>query len=487
MASKVTNLHAPCLHPIETEPVDPLHCADQTRSCKDELSVSFFSPRCVTNLRLEESPTLCSTVSMSDNGAEVTLNDDEEDNRDDNRDDNADGTFETPSKADKLSLGWPLDSLFDAEATPQSLQAPDTPLHSAFCGIAVWCQNDSTSISEHVQGQICSLLESPVPVEHWWCEWTKQRSMIKHEEQHMGKIRNRSRVNPNQCQHHVQSIKENLDPFTSTNKLLKQEIAIHKTKSLDITQRGRDAKNVNMYRKAPGVWEYDWGCSITTPDDTASQEDDVICYDSDPEDFLRKPSRHRLVHSIDDKENMRSFSFTSPISLHPLQLMSDKERVQLFMNKKHTLVFHNYPRRSVAVNAWMERGQQLVDQIISPRLCWQARQQNSRLKVVRQREEVMGFDLLDVQRVVPVTEIDRKKYPFARLRRMFLIQTIDDDYLFEASSNLLRDDFITSLKLTVARFGSKIIVGEYFDSEFFLGIPMGPGQEPTLTYLPVHN
>jgi hypothetical protein len=141
-------------------------------------------------------------------------------------------------------------------------------------------------------------------------------------------------------------------------------------------------------------------------------------------------------------------------------------------------VFHNYPNRSIAVDVWMERGQRLFDQVISPRLCWQARNHSHKAKVLRQRAHLMGVDLLDIQRIVPVREMDRKKYPFARIRRTFLIQTIDHSYLFEASSTILRDAFMTSMKLTVARFGSKIIVGDYFDSEFFGGMPMGPGQEP---------
>jgi hypothetical protein len=270
----------------------------------DKCSGSFISPHsAIISHHFEESPVFQSTVSMSDHGAEVTLHCSSNDH--DSR--SPTSNFATPCKSNKHDLSRSLNALFDADATPQSVQSPDTPLRAPFCGITSCCQTDGTSfLSEQVHVHICSLLESPTPVEHWWRKWSVQKPLLKQEEMHSAKIRNRSRLNPIQSQRHVENVKQDLHPFTTADKPPASLIPLQKTRSLQWNQREPHNKTVNAYRSTQGVWEYDWGCASVMPEDTLLQEEDVLCYDSDPEDFLRKP-HHRCLNSsfvVEDKENL---------------------------------------------------------------------------------------------------------------------------------------------------------------------------------------
>jgi hypothetical protein len=162
------------------------------------------------------------------------------------------------------------------------------------------------------------------------------------------------------------------------------------------------------------------------------------------------------------------------------------------MNEKLTLVWHRSAKPDAKSKGtpqgmviWIERGQQLNSGLIQPKLVWRpVRNYDSEIKRLGlSTPSLESLELLDISRVLEVNRIDRKLYPFAKRASCFLVESLDRKMMFEASSESERDRIVHCLKLTVARFASKIIVSDrqVLDEFFTSFLTVVPGEAPRWT------
>ena len=162
------------------------------------------------------------------------------------------------------------------------------------------------------------------------------------------------------------------------------------------------------------------------------------------------------------------------------------------MSDKFTLVWHRSTRpysRSEgapqAIIAWIERGQQINYGLIQPKLVWcPIKDHEGEVhRIGLPTPTLESLELLDISRVLEVNRIDRKLYPFAKRKSCFLLESLDRKMMFEASSESERDRIVNGLKLTVARFASKVIVQDVgvLDEFFTSFLSAVPGEAPRWT------
>merc|ERR1712228_579803 len=152
-----------------------------------------------------------------------------------------------------------------------------------------------------------------------------------------------------------------------------------------------------------------------------------------------------------------------------------------------TFVWHpalaNNKQAPQCVTAWIELGQQLRKTIIQPKFMWRRKQPSGKGRVSISNDDLHGLDLLDIARVLDVNRINRNIHPFARKSCSFYLETLENSYLFEASSEAEKSHIVHALKLIVARLGSKIILNdnsvfdEFFTNAFFSVPGKGPLKE----------
>lgn len=121
----------------------------------------------------------------------------------------------------------------------------------------------------------------------------------------------------------------------------------------------------------------------------------------------------------------------------------------------------------VAINAWLEYGSQLYSSLLQPKFCWQEAQN------VQTHDKCISnkifthhtIELLDISKIVPLDEcnnVDRNRVHFVKRRRSFIIEVFggEQEFVFEARTEMERDNIVDGLKMIVARLSSKIIVGD---------------------------
>jgi len=228
-----------------------------------------------------------------------------------------------------------------------------------------------------------------------------------------------------------------------------------------------------------------------------NRDDDDLSYDSDPEDFTRRRLRSSVATGeLMDLEHMSS-SHSSP-SRSLLDVHNDEAFatiVQEIFNKTTTLVLHPLSSsnktgsvqsaRPIAVDAWLERGQNLAYALIQPKWLWKAKPRldsESQSNNVCQKFCLQGIELLDITRILKMDETESFSQPFAKPSHCFIIKSIhDEEFCFEAKSRSERDRVVSSLKLLIARFGAKVLTGDpqvYY--EFFWMNEAAPGKAPNL-------
>lgn len=162
------------------------------------------------------------------------------------------------------------------------------------------------------------------------------------------------------------------------------------------------------------------------------------------------------------------------------------------MNEKLTLVWHRSAKPDAKSKGtpqgmiiWIERGQQLNSGLIQPKLVWRPvrKHEKDTQRLGLSSPSLESLELLDISRVLEVNRIDRKLYPFAKRKSCFLVESLDRKMMFEASSEAERDRIVNGLKLTVARFASKIIVQDrqVLDEFFTSFLSAVPGEAPRWT------
>jgi hypothetical protein len=95
------------------------------------------------------------------------------------------------------------------------------------------------------------------------------------------------------------------------------------------------------------------------------------------------------------------------------------------------------------------------------------------------------IELLDITRILKVEDSESagnsSNQPYAKQSHCFIIKSIhNDEFCFEAPNSMERDRLVYALKLVIARFGAKILVGDpYVYWEFFsMAEATIPGEAP---------
>jgi len=119
----------------------------------------------------------------------------------------------------------------------------------------------------------------------------------------------------------------------------------------------------------------------------------------------------------------------------------------------------------VKVHAWIEMGYRLKRSIIEPKFSWCS------IAITGERRsdtfnfhQPLSVDLTTISRILIPDPIEQKRFPFANLKKSFMIWSIDsqrkEPILFETSSSAERDRIIYGLKLIVSQLISRIMVGD---------------------------
>jgi hypothetical protein len=232
-------------------------------------------------------------------------------------------------------------------------------------------------------------------------------------------------------------------------------------------------------------------------------ENDVLYYDSDPED-IRFQSTCRNPRKASAKPEAAEKNINAarrPLALSGVgfeQMGSGKQisrhldedvivdLVRAMNNERLPLLWHPIQtkelsnRSPINVKVWIESGVYLVDgTFLLPKLTW-----SESAKAIRCHAsvgELQKLDLLDICRIRATLKIDRKLHPFADRRKCFLIETQTKSYLFEAQSTEERERIVSGLKLVVARLASLLMVRDFRAAEEFFGqiSTKVPGQSPS--------
>lgn len=227
--------------------------------------------------------------------------------------------------------------------------------------------------------------------------------------------------------------------------------------------------------KTSSLWN-PFACHTREVEDTILDETFLVQgssgYDSDPECFGRTPSVRSPARIERPPRGIFALDVVSGDE-HSLQ-----EATTSIMNEKWTLILHEPNKRPQAFHVFMERGQKLARKVVPPKLSWKPLPKKGH-RVGIKKEPTFSLEILDVQRILPLDEIDRKEYPLAKAGDSFLLKTINGSFCWQASSKTERDRLLALWKLTVARFGSMLVTGDDDGlEEFFAPMEAGVGFRP---------
>jgi hypothetical protein len=236
-------------------------------------------------------------------------------------------------------------------------------------------------------------------------------------------------------------------------------------------------------------------------DNKADSNEEILFYDSDPEDAREMALRRGPRRAIADLEN-KTTSTKAPreaLSEIPMSRINMRRKlrnvddetitdiIDRMKNEKMTLIWH--PADSIKARnkapfcskVWIESGIYLIDgTFLLPKLLWvPVIEGNIQSKVLNATTRNPGtIDLLDVCRVRECKTIDRKLFPFANVERSFMIQTQTETQLFEARSRDERIRVVNALRLVIARLASLLMLRDLRAVDEFFGGNSVPGEAP---------
>lgn len=192
--------------------------------------------------------------------------------------------------------------------------------------------------------------------------------------------------------------------------------------------------------------------------------DENACYDSDPEDYYGTRGLHQKSIKPLNLEHPRS-----NLSIDHYDERAMEDLIQSVFRQRWTFILYPEFGTPIGIEAWLERGQRLQNMIISPKFVWlPVHEKSNKSQTKRTESNFQGIDLLDVQRILHMNRVDRKKFSLAKPSRTFLIKSIPGDYCLESRSTTERDAFVNHIKLAVARFGSLLVANDNRVEDFFV-------------------
>jgi hypothetical protein len=423
--------------------------------------------------------------------------------------------------------------LLTASSIPDTSSDSATPRRVMFCGtVNDWCPSDALSCTpqdalKNYEWSISQSLGSPVGVQDWCHGWqalsafpalleepefnlsvppsptTLLLAAREEEKLHVQRSLRSRAYNVVMRRKRVDMIRLNLNPFEQEMKQTNhwnQRLAFGRTRSFNLTRitpppkepKPKPEKVISLVSVLEcGALDCSTSFDAETP--ASIRKDHELRYydqgyDSDPEDFTSFHRRNRP--SPTNKENRNTFTAINDRMRFP-DLDNLSVLVQDFLNERTTLLWHRdvqkYPgsTSSVAVNVWVERGQRLNRDVLLPKLCWMplsaSNQSNTTTtnRILHQSEQTCSVELLDISRVLETIKVDRSRYPFVRLPCSFVLRTLHDEYILEASSPQERNRLVQTIKHVVARFASTVLLqDEKAILEFFASRLQGPGEMP---------
>lgn len=229
-------------------------------------------------------------------------------------------------------------------------------------------------------------------------------------------------------------------------------------------------------------------------------EQEILYYDSDPEDVREMALRRGPRRAIAELENAPTRAkprreALSDISMSRINLSRRLRRVDddivneiinKMKNEEMTLLWHpsqkNNPNRApFCSKVWIESGIYLIDgTFLLPKLTWvPIFEESIQCKVLNVTLSNPGtIDLLDVCRVRECNKIDRKIHPFANLECSFVVQTQKDVQLFEARTKQECTRIVNGLRLVIARLASLLMLRDLRAVDEFFGGNSVPGEAP---------
>jgi hypothetical protein len=319
-------------------------------------------------------------------------------------------------------------------------------------------------------------------------------------EESMNKHRRSSNLPAYRRQNKFLSLRYNLNPFDDPGPTLLQRLhrpsALTKSQSFQQTVNQRQpVSNRSHSRSSQLPDSSDWECGAldfalvyedeqnptaqlpplnlsTSSQRQASQScaDNGDGYESDPE------FAHRAYHI----ERFDSMSQVQHSDSNPSTTMKE------FLNERCTFIWHSSCSRqnkSIAVHVWVERGQQLYDSLVLPKLCWKpilpqnlnADDCRSQNRVCTLGGNVSSIELLDICRILPLDKRDSERFPFAVTQRLFSIEATSNNFelkqyfpqspsstsiILEARSIADRIRYMNLLKLTVSTLAAKFLTND---------------------------
>ena len=139
-------------------------------------------------------------------------------------------------------------------------------------------------------------------------------------------------------------------------------------------------------------------------------------------------------------------------------------------------------RSPLCVRMWIESGVYLNNgTFLLPKLTWSKASQDDPLK----QTPLEKIDLLDVCRIRPTMNIDRRLHPFALTQKSFYVETQTEIFVFQAQTIEERDRIVYGLKLVVARLASLLMLRDIRAADEFFGAfsCSVPGEAPTTRWM----
>jgi hypothetical protein len=356
----------------------------------------------------------------------------------------------------------------------QQYSSPATPLKVHMCGVVApfWkssertsddstCRGGAEGVSSEmpVQDYILALLGNRDTTGSWHGHFACFSKSVAEEidpeikRQHRQLLKRR----PHQIKaqrSHLDDLRRNLYPFGASPRrvnLGRTWSHRHKSKSAVKPRKPLQAMPTSDNLKS-SVWNAALGCHNPEIVPVDSFDASFEGYDSDPECFGRTPS----VRSPNRQQQ-------TPRRLFVLDIEGDESKMREMtastLNERWTLILHRPEKRPQAFHVWIERGQRLQTTVVSPKFTWKALPKKDEHKNM-ESAPTSSFDILDVQRILPLNEIDRSQYPLAKAGNCILLKTVNAVFCWQAASAQERDRLILLWKMSVARFGSMLVTGD---------------------------
>ena len=137
----------------------------------------------------------------------------------------------------------------------------------------------------------------------------------------------------------------------------------------------------------------------------------------------------------------------------------------------------------LCVRVWIESGVYLNDgTFLLPKLTWSKASQVDPLTHTTTLEKI---DLLDICRIRPTMNIDRRLHPFALTQKSFYVETQSEVFVFQGQTIEERDRIVYGLKLVVARLASLLMLRDIRAADEFFGAFSStvPGEAPTARWV----